>query len=91
MCLQCGAATGSSRPPCGQCGASIGDVLADSQLGLSDEALLELAREAFAIGTCRRGLTITNFVLQRNAVNEEAASIKTRFIEQLDAQTPFAP
>ena len=57
---------------------------------MSDDALLALAREAFALGTCRRGLTIANYVLQRNTHCQEATQIKVQFVEHLDRQEPFS-
>ena len=67
------------------------EVLTDSQLAMPDEALLAWARDAFALGTCRRGLTIVNYVLRRSPHCEEASSIKGQFIEHLDAQGSFSP
>jgi hypothetical protein len=57
---------------------------------MSDDALLVLAREAFALGTCRRGLTIANYVLRRNTHCREAQQIKAQFVEHLDRQEPFS-
>lgn len=88
-CLHCGAEGSSDRTPCTRCGTSIRDVLSDRERDPSNVALLELAREAFAIGTCRRALTITNLLVQRGTC-DEAATIKAQFIEHLDAQQPFS-
>ncbi len=45
-----------------------------------------MAREEFARGTCRRGLTLVNHVLQRNPLSAEAWSIKGQFFEYLGYQ-----
>lgn len=89
-CLQCGAEGTAGETPCPQCGASLSEVLPASQREMSDDALLALAREAFALGTCRRGLTIANYVLQRNTHCQEATQIKVQFVEHLDRQEPFS-
>jgi hypothetical protein len=75
--------------PCSACGASLAEVLAPDQLVGSEESLLQIARDCFAVGTCRRGLTIVNYVLRSHPRSSEASSIKTQFIEFLDGQKPF--
>ncbi|HXG08952.1 MAG TPA: hypothetical protein VNK04_04120 [Gemmataceae bacterium] len=49
----------------------------------SEAELLEMARDAFALGACRRGLTIINLVLRRNPASQEAWSIKGQFLDHL--------
>jgi hypothetical protein len=89
-CLHCGAEENPGAAPCSACGTSLQEVLTADELALPDEALLALAREAFALGTCKRGLTLVNHALRRDESCEEARSIKAQFIEHLDAQEPFA-
>lgn len=88
-CLQCGFEGSRVGVPCPSCGVSLAAVLSTRELSLPDDVLLELAREALALGTCRRAITITNYVLQRNGRSEEARQIKKDFIDHLDAQEPF--
>jgi hypothetical protein len=68
---------------CLACGITITEVLPEAEASRSDEELLRLAREEFARGTCRRGLTLANHVLRRNPSSAEAWSIKGQFFEHL--------
>ncbi len=88
-CLQCGLEGSSGSTPCANCGCFLAMVLSEAQLRRPDAELLALAREAFAIGTCRRGLTITNYVLQRNPANAEANKIRSDFGDHLNHEKPF--
>jgi hypothetical protein len=83
MCLQCGHEGVVDDQACPSCGIRIAEVLSAAQAGLTDEELLQAARDDFARGTCRRGLTLVNHVLQRNARSGEAWSIKGQFFEYL--------
>ena len=88
-CLHCGVEGSTNASPCSACGASLAEVLAPRELAASEEDVLQLARDCFALGTCRRGLTIVNYVLRNNPRSNEALSIRTQFVEFLDAQEPF--
>jgi predicted RNA-binding Zn-ribbon protein involved in translation (DUF1610 family) len=83
MCLNCGHEGHSGDSPCPSCGAVLSEVLGAQEQTQSDEVLLEFARIGFQRGACRRGLTIVNFVLQRNPRSKEAWSIKGQFLEYL--------
>jgi hypothetical protein len=61
----------------------IAEVLRAEEAVRPDEELLQVAREEFARGTCRRGLTLVNHVLRRNPQSGEAWSIKGQFFEYL--------
>jgi hypothetical protein len=61
----------------------ITEVLSAEEANRPDEELLNAAREDFARGTCRRGLTIVNHVLRRNPQSGEAWSIKGQFFQHL--------
>ncbi len=82
-CLQCGHAVSGDDQPCGACGTVLSQVLSAEEQARSEPQLLRDAREAFAIGACRRGLTIVNLVLRRNRRSKEAWSIKSQFMEHL--------
>jgi hypothetical protein len=83
MCLNCGQQGRGDDLPCLACSFSLSEVLPAAERGQSDEVLLESARAAFALGTCRRGLTLVNFVLRRNPQSGEAWSIKGQFLDYL--------
>jgi hypothetical protein len=83
MCLQCGHEGHAEDQACPECSASLDEVLPVAERSASDEALLQAARDDFALGTCRRGLTLVNFVLARNPRNGEAWSIKGQFLQHL--------
>jgi len=83
MCLQCGHEGLVDGHACPSCGLALAEVLSAAEAARSDEELLEMAREDFARGTCRRGLTLVNHVLQRNPRCGEAWSIKGQFFEHL--------
>jgi hypothetical protein len=82
-CLQCGHEGVADRQACPSCGFRIAEVLSPEQAARPDEELLQVAREDFARGTCRRGLTLVNHVLRRNPGSGEAWSIKGQFFEHL--------
>jgi hypothetical protein len=86
MCLQCGHRPVGIDQACRECGTVLSDLLGPAQRALSDDQLLMQARDAFVLGTCRLGLTIVNFVLQRNPQQSEAWSIKGQFLEYLGFQ-----
>jgi hypothetical protein len=83
MCLQCGHEGVIDDRACPSCGICLAEVLGAGEAARPDEVLLESARADFARGTCRRGLTLVNHVLQRNPRSEEAGSIKGQFFEYL--------
>jgi hypothetical protein len=83
MCLQCGHKGVADGQACPSCGITIEEVLSAEEASRPDEALLLAARQYFARGTCRRGLTLVNYVLRRNPRSGEAWSIKGQFFEQL--------
>jgi hypothetical protein len=83
MCLQCGKEGYVDGQPCRSCGLQLSEVMSTEEQALTDEALLQLARACFALGTCRRGLTIVNHVLRRNPQSGEAWSIKGQFLGHL--------
>src|SRR5437764_1468054 len=83
MCLNCGRLDHAGEAPCPGCGFALADAISPGDRILTDEVLLQKARECFALGTCRRGLTIINFVLQRNPQCQEAWSIKGQFLGYL--------
>ncbi len=83
MCLQCGHELVADGQACPSCGINIAEVFGAEEAGRSDEDLLRSAREDFALGTCRRGLTLVNHVLRRNPKSGEAWSIKGQFFEHL--------
>ncbi len=82
-CLQCGHEAAAESQACPSCGIIVADVLAADEAGRTDGALLGAAREEFARGTCRRGLTLVNHVLRRNPHSAEAWSIKEQFFAHL--------
>jgi hypothetical protein len=57
----------------------------------SDDELLQVARDAFFRGTCRMGLSVINYVLQRNPRCADAHDAKRAFVEHLDTNGAFAP
>src|SRR5262245_64423558 len=71
-CLQCGREGVADDQACPGCGITIAEVLSAEEAGRSDEDLLLSAREDFARGTCRRGLTLVNHVLRRYTQSGEA-------------------
>jgi hypothetical protein len=83
MCLQCGHQEVVDDQPCPSCGIRIVEVLSPEEAVRSEEDLLRMAREDFARGTCRRGLTLVNHVLRRNPESKEAWSIKGQFFQYL--------
>jgi hypothetical protein len=83
MCLQCGHDGVVDGEACLSCGLRIEEVLSAAEAAQPEEALLLAAREEFARGTCRRGLTLVNHVLRRNPRSGEAWSIKGQFFEHL--------
>jgi hypothetical protein len=82
-CLHCGQAIVSVDQPCGACGTLLSQVLTPEERAASEAQQLQSARQAFATGACRRGLTIVNLVLQRNRRSQEAWDIKGQFLEHL--------
>jgi hypothetical protein len=82
-CLQCGQEGVVDDRACTSCGITIAEVLSAVEAGRPDEDLLSSAREDFARGTCRRGLTLANHVLRRNPKSGEAWSIKGQFFQHL--------
>jgi hypothetical protein len=87
MCLQCGHEGVADDRPCPSCGINITEeVLNAVDAARPDAELLEAAREDFARGTCRRGLTLVNHVLRRNPKSGEAWSIKGQFFQHLGFQ-----
>lgn len=82
-CLQCGHDGVPDGQTCPNCGMNIFEVLGPEEAIRSDDVLLESAREDFARGTCRRGLTLVNHVLRRNPRSTEAWLIKAQFFEHL--------
>jgi hypothetical protein len=85
-CLQCGHDGVAHAQACPSCGIHITEVLSAEDSVRTDEEVLLMAREDFARGTCRRGLTLVNHVLQRNPRSAEAWSIKGQFFEHLGFQ-----
>ncbi len=83
MCLQCGHEGLVDGQACPSCGINIAEVLGADEVSRPDEELLQWARNDFARGTCRRGLTLVNHVLRRNPISGEAWSIKGQFFEYL--------
>ena len=83
MCLQCGHEGIVQGQACPSCGLSLSEVVSAAEAAQPDEELLLAARVDFARGTCRRGLTLVNHVLQRNPRSKEAWSIKGQFFEHL--------
>jgi hypothetical protein len=83
MCLQCGHEGVADGQTCPSCGTLLAEVLPAEEAVRPDEELLQAARDDFARGTCRRGLTLVNHVLQRNPRSAEAWSIKGQFFEYL--------
>src|SRR5438874_2705734 len=75
-CLQCGQQIGSEDQLCPACGTLLSEVLSPEEQARSEAELLQAARVGFALGACRRGLTIVNLVLRRNPASREAWSIK---------------
>ncbi len=86
MCLQCGREGLVGGQACPSCGLLLEEILSAVEAVRPDEELLHAAREEFARGTCRRGLTLLNLVLQRNPWSSEAWSIKGQFFEYLGYQ-----
>jgi hypothetical protein len=82
-CLQCGHQVGGEGQPCPACGTLLSEVLSSDEQARPEAALLQTARDCFALGTCRRGLTIVNLVLRRNPASREAWSIKGQFLGHL--------
>lgn len=82
-CLHCGHEIVSDEQPCGVCGTLLSQVLTSKEQAASEAEQLQAARQAFAIGACRRGLTIVNLVLRRNRRSQEAWDIKAQFLERL--------
>ncbi len=82
-CLQCGHEGVADVQACPSCGTTLAEVLSAEEAARPDKELLEVAREEFARGTCRRGLTLVNHVLRRNPRSKEAWSIKGQFFEHL--------
>lgn len=90
-CVHCGVGGVSSSAPCPVCGFSIAEILSPDDMNKSDDELLQVVRDAFLRGTCRLGLSITNYVLRRNPQCAEALAVKQDFVEHLDANGAFAP
>lgn len=86
MCLQCGHEGLIDSESCLSCGISIAEVLSPEEFVRSDDDLLQSAQDDFARGTCRRALTLVNYVLQRNPRSGDAWSIKGQFFEYLGFQ-----
>jgi hypothetical protein len=86
MCLQCGQDGYVAGQPCSQCGMNLSETLSAREATRSDEELLQMAHDEFARGTCRRGLTLVNYVLQRNPRSGEAWSIKGQFFQHIGYQ-----
>src|SRR5262249_13865367 len=83
MCLQCGHEGVVAGQACPSCGIGMEEALSAVQAAQPEAELLRVAREEFARGTCRRGLTLVNHVLRRNPRSGEAWSIKGQFFEYL--------
>lgn len=90
-CLQCGHDVEHEDRPCPACGTVLSNVLSAEEQACTEAELLQAAREDFALGTCRRGLTIVNHVLRRNPRSTEAWSIKGQFLEHLGFQRRSRP
>jgi hypothetical protein len=88
-CVHCGT-DNAGVGPCAACGTSIAEFLSSDECAQPDDVLLARARDSFALGTCRLGLTLTNYVLRRNPGSADASSIKAQFVEHLEAQVPFS-
>jgi len=86
VCLQCGHEGVADAQACPSCGIIIGEILGAEEACRPEEDLLLSARESFARGTCRRGLTLVNHVLRQNPKSGEAWSIKGQFFEHLGFQ-----
>ncbi len=89
-CLQCGHDGTGDTQPCPSCGNVLSQVLSDAELARPDRQQLDDARQAFARGTCRRGLTLVNLVLRRNPRSEEAWKIKAKLMEHLGFKNVYA-
>ena len=89
-CLHCGHATAPDDQPCAACGTVLLQILSAKEQARPESEQLQAARKAFAEGACRRGLTITNFVLRRNRKAQEAWTIKREFLEHLGFSTACA-
>jgi hypothetical protein len=82
-CVQCGHEGVADGQPCPSCSTVLTEVLTADEAARPDEEVLRAARDEFARGTCRRGLTLVNHVLRRNPRSGEAWSIKGQFFEHL--------
>lgn len=89
-CVHCGFEHNSETAPCPSCGVSLDNVLSSREQQMSDDELLAMATDGFALGTCRRALSIANFVLRRNASCDEARSMRAQFVEHLDSVPAFS-
>lgn len=89
-CLHCGHEIQRIEQRCVACGTLLSQVLTPEEQDAPEAQLLEDAKQAIATGTCRRGLTIVNFVLRRNRRSEEAWDIKSQFLEHLGFYTSLA-
>lgn len=88
-CLHCSSSRVTMNRPCPDCGSPPMTDLTPSEIAHSDAELLALARKHFAAGTCRKGLTLINFVERRNPHCDEARKVRSEFLEHLDSQQPF--
>jgi tetratricopeptide (TPR) repeat protein len=85
LCLNCGAeyATVGENASCCACGLPRRGVLTALGLDTVSDDPLAAARDAFRRGLIRRGLTILNLALQRDAGLAEAWSLKCSFLDSL--------
>lgn len=89
-CVHCGGSSGPGDGPCPLCGFSITEVLTHEEMMKGDEELMEQVRREFLRGTCRRGLSIANYILRRNPQCAGARRVWGDFVEHLDETGAFA-
>jgi hypothetical protein len=82
-CLHCGRRGVTNGQPCPACGTVLSQILSAEEQARTEAQQIRDARDAFAVGACRRGLTIVNLILRRNRKCQEAWSIKSQFMEHL--------
>lgn len=90
-CVHCGSPSVPGNTPCAVCGFSITELLGPEDMARSDDELMEQVRYEFSRGTCRRGLSIANYVLRRNPQHSGARRVRADFVEHLDANGAFSP
>lgn len=89
-CVHCGSPSDPGVGPCAVCGVSITEVLRREDMTRCDDDLMEQVRCEFSRGTCRRGLSIANYILQRNPRHSGARRVWADFVEHLDANGAFS-